>query len=306
MSEIVFVTGGSSLVGRRLISRLVTRGSRVVALARSPEACEAVGAAGAEPVLGDITRPEGWIAEARACDLVFHLALPRLRPPVRRSRIGRLQREAASGAAALRAAVGAGRPLVMASTGLVYGSRTAAAAEDDPVAPVALGRPAFEAERALADPELRVVRLGWVYGEEGMVFDLITALRIGRLRVVGPGDNRWALISASDAADALLAAADGPSGVYNAAEPGSPTQVDVIHHVCGAVGLRRPDHLPPRMAALSLGGASAEALAASMDLRVESLTALGWCAAGRWERDLPALLGGGRVSPALGPRSAGG
>src|SRR5436309_7252006 len=36
----VFVTGGSGVVGRALVERLVSRGDEVVALARSPEAAE--------------------------------------------------------------------------------------------------------------------------------------------------------------------------------------------------------------------------------------------------------------------------
>lgn len=285
------MTGGTSLVGRLLIARLVEQGVHVVALARSAAAVETVRRAGAEAVLGDLHKPDSWTREARSVEHAFHLARPRLRPPVRGRSIGGLARQASSGAAALRAALGSGTPVTMASTGLVFGDRPTAANEGTPAAPVALARPSLAAETGLADSELRVVRLGWVYGEEGVMHDLLAALRERRLRVMGPGGNRWAVISAGDAVEALLVASADAPGLYCAAEPEAPTQVEVIHGVCDATGLRRPDHLPPAMARFSMGGAMADALMASMNLRSDRLTALGWRPTSEWRRGLPALLG---------------
>lgn len=284
-------------MGRLLIARLVADGVSVAALARSAAAVEVVREAGAEPVFGDLARPDEWAARAQSADRLFHLARPRLRPPVRGRSIGGLARQARSGAAALRTAVGADAPITMASTGLVFGDRAEASSEGDPPAPVSLARPTSAAEEALRDPELRVVRLGWVYGEEGVHFDLLRALQAGRLRVVGPGGNRWALIAAHDAAGALVAASQGAPGVYAAAEADAPTQLEVIHRVCEVTGLRRPDHLPPSMARLTLGGAMVAALMASMDLRADRLSELGWAPAAEWRRDVPALL---PVSPPRG------
>lgn len=305
MPDVAFVTGGSSLVGQALVARLAARGTRVIALARSAAAFETVRDAGGEPLLGDLTRPDAWRAEAATASQVFHLGLPRLPLPLRARAVGRLVRDATAGAAALRAAVGPGRRLTMASTALVFGDRPVPAGDDAPVAPVAMARPAYAAERALADPELRVVRLGWVYGEEGILFDLLGALRAGRLRVVGPGENRWALVSPADAAEALVVASDGAPGTCTAAEPIMPTQVELIHHACEAAGLRRPDHMPPAMAAFSLGGATAAALRTSMLVRTDRLTALGWHPAGDWRRDLPVLLGRGPSTSGARPRPEG-
>jgi nucleoside-diphosphate-sugar epimerase len=290
MPAIAFVTGGSSLVGRVLVSRLAERGVRVLALARSRSAAAAVEQFGAEPVLGDLRRPETWRAEARAADVVFHVGLPRVRPPLRRHRVRGLVGEAAAGAAALRSTLGAGRPVVAVSSGLVYGDRAGPATEAERLAPLALARPALAAERALADPELRIVRLPWVYGPEGIIFDLVSALRAGRYRIVGPGGNRWSMLSAEDAAEALLTAASAPPGAYNAAEPDPPSQLEVVRTVCAQAGARRPDHLPPRIAALGLGGPTAEALAASLVLDAAKLAGAGWTPRSRWRRDLVSLL----------------
>jgi len=284
--RVAFVTGGSGLVGSALVPLLVERGYHVLALARSRTAAGKVEGAGAEPVFGDLARPEGWAAELRAADVVWHLALPRLGPPVRRLRASRLAREAGRAAAGLRAALG-DRPLVALSSTLVYGSRAdRPAREDDPPAPLALAGAALATERALAGPELRVVRLPWVYGPTGLIWDAARGLREGRFRVVGAGDNRWPMISAPDAAAALLAASEGPPGVYHAAEPAAPTQIEVVTALCTAARARRPDHLPERMASLSMGGAVAQAFASNLELDCARLGDLGWRPGDSWRRDL--------------------
>jgi nucleoside-diphosphate-sugar epimerase len=132
------------------------------------------------------------------------------------------------------------------------------------------------------------VRLPWVYGSAGLLRDLIVGLRIRRYRIVGMGENRWALISAADAAEALVAAAEAPPGAYTAAEGPAPTQLEVVDALCAVPGHPRPDRIPPRFAAMSMGGAMAEALATSLDIATGRL-AERWAPAGDWRRDLVTL-----------------
>jgi len=287
-----FVTGGSGMVGGALIARLAAAGIRVFALARSRRAHELVTQAGAEPVYGDLLHPLGWRREADEADVLWHLGLPRLSPPLRRIGAHRRAREAAEGARALAEAF-VGRPAVIASSGLVYGDRPDRPAdESDPPAPLALARAALAAETALAGPETRVVRLAWVYGPAGLARDVIVGLRTGRYRVVGSGDNRWALLGVDDAVSALQAAAAAPPGVYNAAEPDVPTQLEVVRALCAVPGHRRPDHIPPSVGRIALGAAMSAALSASLQMRTDRLRALGWAPAGDWRRDLPSLAEG--------------
>lgn len=284
-----FVTGGGGLVGRALVARLVRDGVEVRALARTAEAGDALRRAGAEPVHGDLLRaPHLWAPEAGAADAVFHLAQPRLDPPLRRLRARTRAREAGRAAGALAGAAPAGCPVVVLSTGLAYGHRPGdPAGEDAPLAPLALARAPLAAEGALAGPATRVVRLPWVYGSGGLARDLVLGLRARRYRIVGGGGNRWSLLAADDAAAALVSAAGAPPGVYNAVEDGAaPTQSEVVRALCGLPGISYPDHVPPAMAALPLGGAVSQALAASLHVRADALRAHGWRPAGAWREGL--------------------
>jgi uncharacterized protein (TIGR01777 family) len=70
----VFVTGGTGLVGSRLIRRLLERENEVVLLSRRPDtARERVGAKG-RVVEGDPMQPGPWMEAVGECDAVVNLA----------------------------------------------------------------------------------------------------------------------------------------------------------------------------------------------------------------------------------------
>lgn len=74
MSGPVLVTGGSGVVGRALVQRLVAEGRRVRALARSERSAAIVRELGAEPVAGDVLDRASVEAAALGCSTVFHAA----------------------------------------------------------------------------------------------------------------------------------------------------------------------------------------------------------------------------------------
>ncbi|HEY8208541.1 MAG TPA: NAD-dependent epimerase/dehydratase family protein [Myxococcaceae bacterium] len=69
-----FVTGGSGFVGRRLIRVLREKGHEVRALARSDAAVQAVRAAGAEEVRGELSDAAAMREGMTGCQWVFHSA----------------------------------------------------------------------------------------------------------------------------------------------------------------------------------------------------------------------------------------
>lgn len=74
MAGPVFLTGGSGFVGGDLLGALVAAGREVRALARSAGAAEAVAAAGATPVRGDLFDRAALLEGMRGCATVFHAA----------------------------------------------------------------------------------------------------------------------------------------------------------------------------------------------------------------------------------------
>ncbi len=73
MTEPVLVTGGSGVVGRALIARLVADGREVRALARSDGAARTVESLGARSVRGDVLDPRSIAAALDGCSTVFHV-----------------------------------------------------------------------------------------------------------------------------------------------------------------------------------------------------------------------------------------
>ncbi|MGB0612640.1 MAG: hypothetical protein ACPGN4_00635, partial [Miltoncostaeaceae bacterium] len=121
-------------------------------------------------------------------------------------------------------------------------------------------------------------------GPAGVVRDMSRGVQMRRLRIVGPGTNPMPLVGARDAADGVLAAAAASAGTYAVREPSVPTQIALVHHLCAGRGAPRPDHAPPRLAALSMGGVMSEALAA---FPVDSgAPPPGFACAQRWDADL--------------------
>jgi dihydroflavonol-4-reductase len=68
------VTGGTGFVGGALLTRLVGDGRRVRGLARSDATADAILAAGAEPVRGDVLDPDSLRRAMDGCAAVFHAA----------------------------------------------------------------------------------------------------------------------------------------------------------------------------------------------------------------------------------------
>jgi dihydroflavonol-4-reductase len=70
----VFVTGGSGVVGRALVERLVSGGDEVIALARSRPSEETVRSLGAAVVSGDLFDEDALATGMTGCSVVYNVA----------------------------------------------------------------------------------------------------------------------------------------------------------------------------------------------------------------------------------------
>ncbi len=70
----VFITGGTGLVGSKLVERLLTRGDQPVVLTRRPDAARQKWGERCTIVAGDPTERGAWTAAVHDCDAVVNLA----------------------------------------------------------------------------------------------------------------------------------------------------------------------------------------------------------------------------------------
>ncbi|HTB57838.1 MAG TPA: SDR family oxidoreductase [Polyangia bacterium] len=252
----VFVTGASGFIGSAVVPELISAGHRVLGLARSEASAEALTAAGAEVLRGDLNEPKSLQAGAAETDGVVHLGF-----------IHDFDNFQASIQTDLRAIetmggvlAGSGRPLVFASgvVGLVPGR---IATEEVPFDAKAHPRAANAvAALGLAERGVRVsaVRLAPTVhgpGDHGFVWRLVEIAREkGVSGYIGEGHNRWPAVHRLDAARLFrLALEKAPAGsaVHGVADEGVPTRT--IAEIIGRKLALPVASIPPEAAGAHFG-----------------------------------------------------
>lgn len=284
----IFLTGATGYIGRSVLDALVKAGHEVTSLVRTPEKAQIAAAHGGRPLVGNLTEPETYREVAAAHDGIIHVAAD---APPRTAEVDRIAVEALLAVARQTPGGGASAPrfLIYTSGVWVLGHTHAPAAEDAPLSPTPLvaWRPAHE--RLVLDAAgdgLRtvVVRPGIVCGGgRGIVGDLIKDASNGLVRIVGGGENRWAVVYDRDLGDlyARLAARADAAGLFHACDE-SDERVNEIVSAIGAQMAVQPDvrRIPLEEARAKLGP-YASALALDQVVRSPRARALGWSPAFR-------------------------
>jgi NAD dependent epimerase/dehydratase family enzyme len=63
----IFLTGATGYVGSAVLDALVRAGHEVTALVRDPEKGDGVGLRGVKPIMGELSKPASYVAQAEAC-----------------------------------------------------------------------------------------------------------------------------------------------------------------------------------------------------------------------------------------------
>ena len=251
----VFVTGGTGLLGRHVITALVERGDTVVGLARSDAADAGLRALGAEPLRGDL-RDAGALARGvERADATVHAAAVVLS---RGDWSGFLAANVTPTIAMARACARSKRRLVHISSVAAYGRATTYDGGAGSVTETfGLDRPIFpgdhyarskrEAELALwrvaEDEGLSAVALRpcVIYGEGDRAFTFRAArlLRHGLAPLIGGGRNALSVVYAGNVAAAVLAALDQShvTGAFNVTNDGRITQREFIEQFAAGLGV---------------------------------------------------------------------
>ena len=262
----VLVTGGTGVLGRRLLPALAACGHEVHALVRSAEAAAAVAALGAAPVRGDVLDGAGVRAAVREVrpDVVVHQATA-LSAPGGLATTTRMRREGT--AHLMRAAEAAGvQRMVAQSLAMAYSHAGPGALTEE--APLDRAAPpawqaAVDGVAALEDTVLGsaavvgvALRYGALYGPgtfyapDGLV---ARRLRARRLPLAGRGAGRTSFVHLDDAVAATLDAVERGFGVYNVADDVPAPAREWMPHLAAAVGAPPPRRLPAWLARRAIG-----------------------------------------------------
>jgi nucleoside-diphosphate-sugar epimerase len=195
----VFVTGASGFVGSAVVPELLQAGHQVLGLARSDASAQALLAAGAEVLRGDLTDLDSLKRGAAAADGVIHLAFIHDFSQYQSAAATDHQAIAAMGSVL----AGSSRPLVVTSGLAGFEAGRLATEHDEPTAGA---RTSEQAMLALVPQGVRAsaVRLAPSVhdtGDHGFVPYLIQVARQkGEAAYIGDGSNRWPAVHRLDAA----------------------------------------------------------------------------------------------------------
>jgi nucleoside-diphosphate-sugar epimerase len=279
----IFLTGATGYIGSAVLDALLRAGHDVTALVRDSGKAARIADRGAHPVIGDLASSATYGQAAAGHQAYVHAALdsaPR-GPDSDRIAIDTLI-QAASHAAGR--ASGESRVFLYTSGVWVLGPAGKPVDETAELDPTP-----FSAWRALheqivlkaAGEGLRtvVVRPGIVYGgARGIVSDVFKDAANGLVRVVGSGENHWALIYDRDLADlyARLVARPDASGIYHATDEGDERVNDLVEAIGPHANVRFDVRHVPLEEARAKHGNYAVALALDQVVRSPRARALGW------------------------------
>jgi len=227
----IFIAGGSGAIGRQLVPMLVREHHHVVALTRTADGAAALQAMGATPVIGDVFHSAALLELVRRAepDTVIHQltafgategdplqATIRVRTEGTRNLV-----EAARQSSARRFIA---QSISFICTPLAHGltDEQTPLYLDAPPAVRALAQSVAELEQqTLHRSGLHgiVLRYGWFYGP-GTNYDpqgvIPSAIRRGRMPIVGAGNGTYSFVHVADAAAATMKALSGAEpGIYN-------------------------------------------------------------------------------------------
>jgi nucleoside-diphosphate-sugar epimerase len=294
----IFLTGATGYIGSAVLDALLRAGHEVTAVVRDGEKAKRLSERNVHPVIADLTNPASYAAAAQGQQGYVHTALD---SSPRGPEIDRLTIDTLIGCARRQAARRDGESAVFVYTSGVWvlGSSPQPTSEDaalEPAAYSAWRAPHEDLVLQSAGPGLRtiVVRPGIVYGgSRGIVSDLFKDAINGLVRVIGPGENRWAVVYDRDLGDlyARLVAHPGASGIYHGTDEGDERVAEIVDAIAAHLNVR-PDvrHVPIEEARAKQGNYAA-ALALDQVVRSPRARALGWAPSLRSvARNVPRLL----------------
>jgi nucleoside-diphosphate-sugar epimerase len=286
MTERIFFTGATGVIGRRVVPELVRLGHRVTAVGRSPTKRAQLAAAGADPVEIDLLDADAVRRAVDGHSVVINLAthMPpsafAMMLPFAWRENDRVRRDGSAILASAAVDAGVSR-FVQESFAPVYedaGDRWIT--EKFPVRPAPYNRTVLDAERSArrvtdAGGTGIVLRFAAFYGNDHLLREMIRIVRRGWTPLPGPPSAYWSSVSHDDAAAAVVAALGMPAGTYNVCDDEPLTRAEWSAALATAIGAPPPRAMPAWLT--KLGGSSMALLSRSQRMSNAALkSASGW------------------------------
>jgi nucleoside-diphosphate-sugar epimerase len=263
----IFVTGGTGLVGRHVLQRLSTTGTASVALVRDDRSAGIVRSLGAKPLRGNVEDPATW-KEVSGCAAIVHAAaiIAKRAPWEEFERVN----VRGTALAAQRASL-LGVPIVHISTVAVYGrsgeTPDGSVTEDFPFRPLP-HREFYARSKRLAEEALWeetaggaacVLRPCVIYGHTDRLFlpKIMALAKRGWLPLIGPGTRPMALVHADSVAEAVECALVSESAwgrAFNVTNDDDITPTELIEALAAGLARRIRVLRVPEWAALAAAG----------------------------------------------------
>ena len=270
----IFLAGGTGVIGPALVRRLIEEGHEVTAITRKPDRATRLEELGAEPVVGDVLDADALIRvveRARPEVVIQHLTdlPPDLNPRNIKKGYQRNDRVRGEGSRNLVAAAkGAGAQRYVAQNVCFWYAPVGPWVVDESaplVSPTV--EPFASSARIHREMETRIVdatefeglvlRFGFWYGP-GTTFapDGYIAKQVRRrlYPIVGDGQGHQSFLHVDDVVEATIASlTNGAPGVYNVCDDDPAPMREWLPVYAGALGAKRPLHVPVWLARLVAG-----------------------------------------------------
>ncbi|HEX2722851.1 MAG TPA: NAD(P)-dependent oxidoreductase [Gemmatimonadaceae bacterium] len=250
----IFVAGATGVIGRRLIPLLVEAGSEVTAVARTPEKRSQLERQGATPISVDLFDPPAVEEAVAGHHTVINMAtsIPagmRAMLPGAFNENTRIRQEVSQNLAAAAMAARAQR-FVQESFAPVYPDCGDEWIDESvPIAPATYVESVRSAESAASEFAKSggagiVLRFAFFYGPDSPhTQDIVRLVKKRIAPGFGSPDGYMSSIWLDDAAEAVLAALEVPSGAYNVTDDLPMTRREAFNILAAELGVK-----PPRMA----------------------------------------------------------
>ncbi len=290
----IFVAGGTGVLGRRVVPLLISQGHDVIGLSRSIDNDDLLATLGAEARRGDLFDREGLYSISADCDTFIHLATSI--PTKSRTSIDDWvlnDRIKIEGTANLLSAAkrNSAQLYIQSSVTFLYGRRHGEWVDE--TCPPADNLPAVvessvETERLVLNAITReklpglILRFSNVYSHDSKhtttMYDMISR---GKFPLIERGTGYWNLVTADDAAEAVIAAVkrgkQNIGKVYNICDDAPVKYKDLVEFLAAALGAPKPGSIPIFLAKHAIGDITVQYLLQSMKcMNKRAKEDLGW------------------------------